>query len=101
MNASRSIVVWEWEAQTHVWVPHSPKLCQHIENAYRRCMGTGSVDLGGQNEIAFTGFQLDFVRMKQVNANTSRLYLSFTAFQIIYHNGYKLCKKCTFEFPFS
>ena len=73
MNASSSIIVWEWEFDTQVWVPHSPKLCQHIENEYRRCSGNGSVDLGGQDTIAFTGFQLDFVHLKQANVNTSRL----------------------------
>jgi hypothetical protein len=72
MNTSSSIIVWEWEAQSRIWVPYTPRLSQHIESEFRRSMGSGKVDLGGQNMIELTGCEIDFARMKQVNVLTSR-----------------------------
>ena len=77
MNTSTSIIVWEWEAHHNIWVPYTPRVCQHIESEFRRSIGSGKVDLSGQNSIELTGCEIDFVRMKQVNVLTSRRFVLF------------------------
>ena len=77
MNASTSIIVWESEVQPHIWVPYTPRDSQHIESQFRRSMGSGKVDLDGQNSIELTGCQIDFTHMRQINLLTSKLRVFF------------------------
>lgn len=74
MSGSSFAIVWEWQLplRTHIWVPYTTNVCQHIEKEFRNSPSQAA-SLNGLNVMELTDCEIDFARMRQVNTVTSKL----------------------------
>jgi hypothetical protein len=75
-----SVVVWEWQEGSSIWLPYSPEVARLLESSHKN--GKDVVDIG-QVDQTLSCYEVDLQKMTQTRLETG-MYFMFVVLFVVY-----------------